>query len=814
MDWSGAYDDYIKKLESQRDVTNFMPNFDYNPSFTPTFNPTYSPSNTFNPTYAPSTNVDVSPTINQNPSIEVSPTITNTLEQTQQQTMGGSKTGQSQSGGLDLDFGDGGGLFDADIGFADDGGALDTDFFTNAGAAGGAASRSSDPYRNLVGLSTVNPVINQSPSIVVSPTISNKLSQQQAQWMGGGGRRPTVSVSTSVSVSVSTSTSQDETDTDTDTDTDTGTDSIIGGNDNDTIDGGNGTDTLVSGNGTDTLVSGNGADTIVAGNGTDSIIGGGNTTDTIDGGLTNIDSIIGGNTTDSIIGGGNGVDSIIGGNGEETLPGGVSDATKLANDEIVKQAYENLFNRPADQEGLDYWSDQLDAGKSPTDLLRDLVSGAQGDDAKTAANTKTVNDLYRELLGRDADEGGLDYYRAELAAGAKPEDIARNIISGAKAGSEASEISQAEYDKYFRPTPQPDTSTRPTPENVDSLFPNVSPGDLAVYKDATASLNDLARDFMANQDGGYDMASYDPEGFREAFVAHVAQQDPELFSKISGLDLAAVDLGEGILGTSAMPLISAVNAAFNSDSFADAAGNIDRAFATAGIADVAATALAMAGLPVVGQVAAAAIMLDSVLSKALGYDSPIQDGVDWMAQQTEKAAKWISDTFGDLWGGIEDFVGGIGDFFSGIGDWFAEGGAVRFQEGGLVDFPSESAYNYTDYYGATGQPQLSLDQVQPEMAFAGGGLIPLLGGGKIAKGPGGGLDDLIPTSIDGRRAAALSDGEFVIPADVVSMMGDGSSDAGAKRFYDLVKQIRQHKTGTEKQAGPLPVGKILERTIS
>ena len=98
--------------------------------------------------------------------------------------------------------------------------------------------------------------------------------------------------------------------------------------------------------------------------------------------------------------------------------------------------------------------------------------------------------------------------------------------------------------------------------------------------------------------------------------------------------------------------------------------------------------------------------------------------------------------------------------------------------------------------------------------YANGGVVALEGGGKIAIGPGGGLDDLIPTSINGRRAAALSDGEFVIPADVVSMMGDGSSNAGARRLYDLVRQIREVKTGTTRQAGPLPVGDILKRTLN
>jgi hypothetical protein len=98
--------------------------------------------------------------------------------------------------------------------------------------------------------------------------------------------------------------------------------------------------------------------------------------------------------------------------------------------------------------------------------------------------------------------------------------------------------------------------------------------------------------------------------------------------------------------------------------------------------------------------------------------------------------------------------------------------------------------------------------------FAQGGLIQLVGGGKVARGPGGGMDDLIPTTIEGQRAAALSDGEFVMPADVVAMMGDGSSNAGSQRLYDLVRQIREAKTGTGKQAEPLQFTDILRRTLS
>jgi hypothetical protein len=97
--------------------------------------------------------------------------------------------------------------------------------------------------------------------------------------------------------------------------------------------------------------------------------------------------------------------------------------------------------------------------------------------------------------------------------------------------------------------------------------------------------------------------------------------------------------------------------------------------------------------------------------------------------------------------------------------------------------------------------------------LARGGLIELAGGGKIAMGPGGGMDDLIPTTIEGQRAAALSDGEFVMPADVVAMMGDGSTNAGSQRLYDLVRQIREAKTGTGQQAEPLQFTDILRRTL-
>ena len=59
------------------------------------------------------------------------------------------------------------------------------------------------------------------------------------------------------------------------------------------------------------------------------------------------------------------------------------------------------------------------------------------------------------------------------------------------------------------------------------------------------------------------------------------------------------------------------------------------------------------------------------------------------------------------------------------------------------------------------------------------------------KGPGDGVSDSIPASIGGRQPARLADGEFVIPARIVSELGNGSTDAGARKLYAMMNRIQQ-----------------------
>ena len=63
---------------------------------------------------------------------------------------------------------------------------------------------------------------------------------------------------------------------------------------------------------------------------------------------------------------------------------------------------------------------------------------------------------------------------------------------------------------------------------------------------------------------------------------------------------------------------------------------------------------------------------------------------------------------------------------------------------------------------------------------------------------GDGMSDNIPSSIDGAQPVLLSENEFVVPADVVSGLGNGSSDAGAEQLYAMMDRVRKARTGTEK----------------
>ena len=98
-----------------------------------------------------------------------------------------------------------------------------------------------------------------------------------------------------------------------------------------------------------------------------------------------------------------------------------------------------------------------------------------------------------------------------------------------------------------------------------------------------------------------------------------------------------------------------------------------------------------------------------------------------------------------------------------------------------------------------------------ERKMANGGLGAYSDGGRFLKGPGDGMSDDIPANIGGHQEARLANEEFVIPADVVSHLGNGSSEAGAKVLYKMMDKVRHARTGTTKQGKQINPDKFMPK---
>ena len=107
-------------------------------------------------------------------------------------------------------------------------------------------------------------------------------------------------------------------------------------------------------------------------------------------------------------------------------------------------------------------------------------------------------------------------------------------------------------------------------------------------------------------------------------------------------------------------------------------------------------------------------------------------------------------------------------------------------------------------------PKTSVKGLGDVEGMAGGGSLGgYSDGGRMLKGPGDCMSDSIPATIGRQQPARLADGEFVVPADVVSHLVNGSTDAGAKRLYTMMDKIRKARTGKKKQAPAVKADKYL-----
>ena len=117
------------------------------------------------------------------------------------------------------------------------------------------------------------------------------------------------------------------------------------------------------------------------------------------------------------------------------------------------------------------------------------------------------------------------------------------------------------------------------------------------------------------------------------------------------------------------------------------------------------------------------------------------------------------------------------------------------------------ALNYDAEKRKKEQERKALAALAPGFGYAQGGISSLAP--RYLDGAGDGMSDSIRANIDGQQEARLADGEFVIPADVVADMGNGSSNAGAERLYSMMDRIREARHGTTKQPPEVNVNRMM-----
>jgi hypothetical protein len=130
----------------------------------------------------------------------------------------------------------------------------------------------------------------------------------------------------------------------------------------------------------------------------------------------------------------------------------------------------------------------------------------------------------------------------------------------------------------------------------------------------------------------------------------------------------------------------------------------------------------------------------------------------------------------------------------------AEGGIAGMLEAAKAQGLTPEAYQ--QIYGRGNAIIEMQKRLKEGKAMASGGISSLgsySDGGRMLKGPGDGMSDSIPGVIANKQPARLADGEFVVPADVVSHLGNGSTDAGAKQLYSMMDKVRKARTGKKSQ---------------
>jgi hypothetical protein len=200
-----------------------------------------------------------------------------------------------------------------------------------------------------------------------------------------------------------------------------------------------------------------------------------------------------------------------------------------------------------------------------------------------------------------------------------------------------------------------------------------------------------------------------------------------------------------------------------------------------------------AGLPgaVIGNAAQAAINAQMAAIAEQGGGQPVVPGAPGVTQ-----ADLDDQALGDAMNGLAAgpaAPGGVGPG-SASSTNVSSVGAVNGAD--AQSDAATAAANSNDGTNGNDPADLARGGLSSLAAFANGGynLGDYSDGGRLLRGPGDGVSDSIPASIANKRPARLADGEFVVPARIVSELGNGSTEAGARKLYAMMDRVQKNRS--------------------
>jgi hypothetical protein len=408
-----------------------------------------------------------------------------------------------------------------------------------------------------------------------------------------------------------------------------------------------------------------------------------------------------------------------------------------------------------------------------------------GDPSGASGLPSQRQELYGvERMDEDMSAGGLEYLKARQEALQPAIDEVERVKS---------EILAAQ-DRYGLPRGTTQIGSRNTRDRqliADKL--GVGVGDPAVETAVTeynsiANQSSTAESTLARARGEFDNFNMDPTG---RLSRYGADYDPRGTYPLSSIDPALGHKGIGssfnyMFGVEGSTGISPyMNYTIDDGYIKDAEGNI---------IDATGSRVAKFGDPTVGTE-----YYDDVAQTAYKLSNPdAQFNPDGYLLTPAENPKQLGSLYTDEGYAIstpaKDFTNY--EVARGVGQQEAMGLAAI------------NAFN--PYSGSAGNTSPTPFPVGTSPYFAAGGGVKQLAGGRYLDGMTDGMADEVPSSIDGVQPAALSDGEFVIPADVVSHLGNGSSNAGAKVLNDMMSNVRETRTGNPEQGKQINPQRVMQ----